>query len=106
MDFWMMFTWWPSLVMGWPAVGASLIAFAAGLGFQRPKLVFAGSIISTPFCLYVSGYPRIGFFGLAVLTLNFMSAWASWRGRPLVAAVLLLPFVLLAGSLARAALKQ
>ena len=101
-----MFTWWPSLVMGWPAVGASLIVFAAGLLSQRAGLVLAGSVISTPFCLYVSLYPASRVFGLAVLGLNFLSAWASRRGRPIVAGALVLPLVVLAVTLARAVLGQ
>jgi hypothetical protein len=101
-----MFTWWPALVMGWPAVGVSLIVFATGLFSQRPGLVLAGSVISTPFCLYVSAYPSIRLWGLAVLGLNFLSAWASRRGRPIVAGTLVLPFVVLAGTIARAVLEQ
>jgi hypothetical protein len=74
--------------MGGPAVVASLMAFAAGLLSQRAGLVLAGSVISTPFCLYVSVYPGSRAFGLAVLGLNFLSAWASRRGRPVVAGAL------------------
>ena len=103
---WTALTWWPALVMGWPAVGVSLIVFAAGLLSQRPKWVLAGSVISTPFCLYVSLYPGIRFFGLAVLSLNFLSWWASRRGRPLAAAALVVPFVVLAGVVAAAVLRQ
>jgi hypothetical protein len=106
MNPWTMFTWWPSLVMGWPAVGVSLILFAAGLFSQRPGLVLAGSVMSTPFCLYVSAYPAIRFWGLAVLALNFLSVWASRRGRPIVAGALVLPFVVLAGTLARFVVAQ
>ncbi len=101
-----MFTWWPSLVMGWPAVGVSLIMFVAGLLSRRPGLVLAASVISTPFCLYVSAYPAIRAFGLAVLGLNFLSAWASRRGRPILAGALVLPFVVLAGVIARTVLEQ
>jgi hypothetical protein len=106
MDLWHMFTWWPSLVMGWPAVGASLILFTAGLLGRRAGLTLAGSVVSAPFCLFVSGYPRIGLFGVAVLGLNFMSAWASRRGRPIVAGGLLLPFVVLVAIIAVTVLGQ
>jgi hypothetical protein len=92
--------------MGWPAVGVSLIVFAAGLLGRRPGLVLAGSVISTPFCLYISAFPAIRVFGLAVLGLNFLSVWASRRGRPLVAGALVLPFVVLAGALATAVLNN
>ena len=101
-----MFTWWPSLVMGWPAVGVSLIVFATGLISRRSGLVLAGSVVSAPFCLFVSGYPRIGAFGLVVLGLNFLSVWASRQGRPLVAGALVLPFVVLAGIIAATVLRQ
>ena len=106
MDLWHMFTWWPSLVMGWSAVGISLVVFAAGLLNQRSGLVLAGSVVSTPFCFFVSGYPRIRAFGLVVLGFNFLSAWASRRGRPIVAGALMLPFVVLVGFFAAAVLGQ
>ena len=106
MNAWTMFTWWPSLVMGWPAVGVSVILFTAGLFNQRPGLVLAASVISTPFCLYVSAYPAIRFWGLVVLALNFLSVWALRRGLSIVAGTLVLPFVMLAGTIARAVLEE
>lgn len=106
MNAWTMFTWWPSLVMGWPAVGVSVILFAAGLFSRRPGLVLAACAISTPFCLYVSAYPAFRFWGLSVLVLNVLSVRASRSGRPIVAGALVLPFVVLAGTLARFVLAQ
>lgn len=101
-----MFTWWPSLIMGWPAVGVSMCLFVAGLFGRRPGLVLAGSLVSAPFCLFVSAYPRIGLVGLVVLGSNFVSAWASRRNRPMLAAGSMLPFVVLVSVLAVAALGQ
>ena len=73
---------------------------------KRPGLVLAGCVVSTPFCLYVSAYPAIRYWGFTVLGLNFLSAWVARRGRPVAAGLLVLPFAVLAGTLAKAVLEQ
>lgn len=98
--------WWPAVVFGWPAVIAALAAYAAAIIMNRPWPAFLGAVIATPFCLYVSATPRFGGLGLVVLGLNFLSVWASRRHQPIIAAVLLVPFVALAGTIARAVLTQ
>jgi hypothetical protein len=94
------------MLLGWPAIGVSLVAFVVGVVGRRPKWVLAGAIASSPFCLFVSGYPGIGAVGVVVVALNFLSAWVSRSGWPVVAAVLLVPFLGLTALIAGAVLRQ
>jgi len=91
---------WPAVVFGWPFVGVSMLGFALGLATRRPWLMALGAVLAVPFCLYLSATPRFGAFGLMALFLNAGAAWASARGRSLLALILLVPFVGLAAFVA------
>ena len=98
--------WWPSLVMGWPAVVLGSLLYLAALVFRRPWLSLVAVVVWAPFCLYVSLYPRIQGLGLIALTGNVLSLVALRRGRIVWACVGLIPFILLAGFLAILVLQQ
>jgi len=106
MSVWEAFTWWPSLVMGWPAVVVGSLLYLAALAFRRPRLGLVAVVVWTPFCLYVSLYPRIQGLGLIALTGNVLSLVALWRGRIALACVGPILFILLAGFLAIRVLQQ
>jgi hypothetical protein len=47
-------------VFGWPAIAAAQMAFVAAVRLGRPSLAIVATLISAPFCVFVSGYPRVG----------------------------------------------
>ena len=87
--------WWP-VVFGWPSVVASIAVYAAAFLARRPWLAVVGAALSAPFCLFVSGYPKVGLLGLTALVSNCGAAWALSRRQRRVAGILLLPFLLVA----------
>ncbi len=82
-----------SMLMGWPAVVASVIVLAGGLLRKRPALVALGAMLSLPFFLYVAGTPRFGVLAIIPVVLEFVAAWVLWRKRPLLAGTLCAPAV-------------
>jgi len=93
-------------VFGWPAVGASLAAFAIGILTGRVWSATTGAVLAAPFCLFVSGYPGISYWGLVALVANAGSVLALRGRRTVVAIVALTPFVAIAIRLAFAVLSQ
>ena len=97
--------WWP-VVFGWPSVFASIAAYAAAFLTSRPWLAAVGAVLSAPFCLFVSGYPKVGLLGLTALVSNCGAAWALRRRQSRVAGILLLPFLSVAGFVGYAVLSE
>ena len=73
--------WWP-VVVGWPSVVASIAVYAAAFLASRPWLAVVGAALSAPFCLFVSGYPKVGLLGLTALVSNCGAAWALTKDPP------------------------
>ena len=97
MGLWETLTWWPAVVMGWPAVLLGLLLYVAALALRRRTLGVVAVIVWTPFCLYISLYPRILGLGLVALVGNCLGLAALWRGHVGWATVGILPFLALAG---------
>ena len=93
-------------VVGWPAVAAALVMFVAAAILVRPSLAFVATLISTPFCVFVSGYPRVGWWAIAVLSSNLVGALALRFGWGRYAVSFWIPFVLLVGWLMAVVLGQ
>ena len=73
--------WWP-VVFGWPSVVASIAVYAAAFLASRPWLAVVGAVLSASFCLFVSGYPKVGLLGLTALVSNCGAAWALTKDPP------------------------
>ena len=93
-------------VVGWPAVAAALVMFVAAAILGRPSLAFVATLISAPFCVFVSGYPRVGWWAIGVLASNLIGAVALRFGWGRYAFSFCIPFVLLAGWLMAVVLSQ
>lgn len=87
---------WASIVFGWPFVIVSAVAFVTGLLARAGWLVLAGAVLAAPFCLYLFGTPRFRWYGLVALLMNFVAVWAQARGRSVLAAASVVPFMALA----------
>ncbi len=102
MDLRTMFTWWPSLVMGWPAIGASLTLALIALASKKSWLMISAAVIALPFCvlyaLRVEGPSAFACYIGAAIALNRNNRW--------LAAAFLMPFVLIVAFLAHAVLTQ
>ena len=97
--------WWV-VVFGWPFVGVAVVVFGLGLLRRQFSFVLLGNFFGAPFCLYLSATPRFWFVAPIVLLSNIAAAWALARGRPPIAALLLVPFVSLAAFVGWAVVTQ
>jgi hypothetical protein len=101
---------WPTVaigaVFGWPAIAAALVAFVGAVWFGRSSLAFVATLISAPFCMFVSGYPRVGWWAIGVLASNLIGAVALGFGWGRYAVWFWIPFVLLVGWLMAVVLSQ
>ena len=95
-----MFTWWPSLVMGWPAIGAAALCAVAAIATRQARLMTTAGIIAIPFCLYALPFAPI------VLGCYFGAAYALRRKHVGLASALLLPVFAIYGMLAHTVLTQ
>lgn len=90
---------WPTIaigaVFGWLAIAAALVTFVAAVWFGRPSLAFVATFISAPFCMFVSGYPRVGWWAIGVLASNLIGALALRLGWGRYSVSFWIPFVLL-----------
>lgn len=94
------------MIMGWPAITASLVLAVAGILQRRPSLVVPAGILSIGFAWYFSMTPRFRAMGLLIPLLLFGAAWAVSRRLAWVAWVLLAPILIFAGWLAWVVLTQ
>lgn len=83
-------------LVGWPGVLFSLSVMAAAFLANSYRLTIVGALLSAPFLLYVSGYPRIGVLGVLVLACNLLAAWLLKRERPWLAVLFIAPYIGLA----------
>jgi hypothetical protein len=67
-------------VFGWPAVVVALVTFLVAVRLRQPALAILATVVSAPFCLFVSGYPLVGWWGVVVLFSNLLGALAVRRG--------------------------
>ena len=95
---------WPDIVLGWPAVIASLTCAGIALRFQQPALMALGAVLAAPFSIYVSVY--VGIAGPLSVCLYLAGAGALMLKRPRIALLLLMPFLAIAGWLAVVVLRQ
>ena len=97
--------WWP-LIFGWPFVGVAIVLFGLGLLRRQFLFVLLCSFFAAPFCLYLSLTPRFWFVAPFFLLSSIAAAWMLSRGRPMMATLLVMPFVGLAAFVAWAVAGQ
>jgi hypothetical protein len=95
------------VMVGWPAILASLLLALGGLVFKKWVLLVVGGLVALPFSIfYMGAYFNLFFVG-ALLTLgHFASAFSVYKKRLALAWVLILPFTVLAILLAYVVLMQ
>ena len=87
-------------MMGWPSVVAALFLYVVAVVSRSPRLGLVAALISAPFCVYVSAYPRVLGVGVLALCSNSFGVVALFRRRIGWAALSWLPFTALAGFIA------
>ena len=95
-----------AVLFGWPAVVLSLALTVTGIAVGRWGVALAGTLIGSPFLLYLFGSPRIGWLSLLVGALYLGSAQAVARSQRPLAFAMATPFVLLASFIAWLVLNQ
>jgi hypothetical protein len=97
---------WIAIVMGWPAIIASIAVVLTGVVLGRWRVALSGAFVACPFLLYLFASPRIGWLSPIVGVLYLGSAQAVARSQRVLALVMATPFVVLAGFVAWLVLSQ
>lgn len=95
-----------ALLFGWPAVVLSVALTSTGIALGRWRVALAGTLLGSPFLLYLFGTPRIGWLSLVVGALYLGSAQAVARSQRALALAMATPFLLLASFIAWLVLDQ
>jgi len=95
-----------ALLFGWPAVVLSVALTSTGIALGRWRVALAGTLLGSPFLLYLLGSPRIGWLSLVVGALYLGSAQAVARSQRGLALAMATPFLLLASFIAWLVLDQ
>ncbi len=82
------------LLVGWPAIVATLILAGAGLFKNNYRFLVAAAILSFPFSWYLSGFPVIRSPAFLLPLLLFGSGYFMSRGREMLAWLVAIPFFL------------
>jgi len=94
------------IVLGWPAVIASIFLVLTGVIRGRSRMALVGALFGCPFLLYLFASPRIGWLALIVGLLYVASSQAVAHSRKGLALALAAPFVAVAGFVAGLVLRQ
>ena len=95
-----MFESWPIVVMGWPAVLASVILCGIGIAQERPKMVLLGAALALPFCFYLALTPAYGLVAPVAAVLYLGAAYPVAKKQAWLGGLAMVPFLLMAGTLA------
>ena len=82
------------LLVGWPAIIATVILALIGLFKRDQRFLVASAILSFPFSWYLSGFPLIRSLIFLLPLLPFGSGYALRRGYEMIAWLLMVPFFL------------
>lgn len=92
------------IVMGWPAILCSLALLIAGVAVRKRKLSLAGALVSSGFCLYLTGASFL--IGPLVYASNWGSYYFLRAKNYRMSALLVAPFASIVGWFAVAVLLQ
>jgi hypothetical protein len=85
-----------AVMLGWPAVLASIALVFVGIARRRVRVAVVGSVLGVPFLMYLFASPRIGWLSLVVGAVYLGSSWALARSRRGLAITMATPFTALA----------
>ena len=94
------------IFFGWPAVLVVIILAVIGLIRKNYRFLFAAAILALPFSWLLSGYPLIGSPAFLLPLLLFASGYSLYRGREILAWLLVIPYFLAISLLSRVVLSQ
>ncbi|HEX9798687.1 MAG TPA: hypothetical protein VGC00_00815 [Thermoanaerobaculia bacterium] len=96
---------WPTIVFGWPSAIAGAVLLGAAVIRLRADVALLGALVSAGFLTYVALNPLpLRAVGAGCLAANVACAVAVKLGRRRAATLWLLPYLILLGWLAEAAL--
>lgn len=82
------------LLVGWPAIVATLILAGVGLFKNNYRLLVAAAVLAFPFSWYLSGFPILRSPAFLLPLLLFGSGYFMSRGREMLAWLVAIPFFL------------
>jgi hypothetical protein len=82
------------LLVGWPAILATVILAVIGLLRSNYRFLVAGAVLAFPFAWYISGFPNIRSLMFLLPLLLFSSGYAMNRGWEMFAWILAVPYFL------------
>ena len=82
-----------AVIVGWPAVIASLVLALVGIAMTRARMVLAGAVVACPFLFYLFLTPRLRWVAPPVATLLFVAARATARRQRRAALLSVAPYV-------------
>jgi hypothetical protein len=94
------------VIVGWPAVMASITLVLIGVIRARSRVALAGAFLGCPFLFYLFASPGVGWLSLIVGVLYLGASHAVAQSRRGLATALATPFVALAGFVAWLVLNQ
>ena len=82
------------ILVGWPAIIATVILAALGLFRSNYRFIIAASILAVPFSWYLSGFPIIRSPAFLLPAILLASAFALYRKHEMIAWIIAVPFFL------------
>ena len=82
------------LLVGWPAIIATLILATIGLLKRDYRFLVGAAILAFPFSWYLSGFPIVRSPAFLLPVLLFGAGFAMNRGREMIAWLLAVPYFL------------
>ena len=89
-----------AVILGWPAVVASLFISIVAITSGRWRLALVGVVVGSPFLAYLALTPRFSIIAPPVAASSCAAVYALARGRRSLAGALAVPYVLLAAFIA------
>jgi hypothetical protein len=83
-----------SLLVGWPAILATVVLALIGLIKNQYRFLLAAAILAFPFAWFLSGFPVIQSPAFLLPVLLFGSSYFMFRGREMIAWLAAIPFFL------------
>lgn len=90
-------TWWPTLIVGWPAVILALGLAGTGIARSKPILNVAAAVVLAPLSFYLGGTPGLFPYGFMIPMILLAAGIAVHYRKPVLAWTALAPVVALLG---------
>ena len=80
--------------LGWPAIIVTIILAITGLLRENYRFLVAAAILALPFSWFLSGFPAIRSPVFMLPLLLFASGYFIYRGREMLAWLLVIPYIM------------